>query len=508
MGITRKMKATALTITILLLGLAAAACGGDNGGGSGSSNGLVPQRANVVGSVDVDQFLDMIGADLEQLFDLAASDTIGGPESFEEFLEIDPTSIVGIFRDVDRADIFAEADDIEGESEYFGVVLHGSFDEPALIVIFEAIAGGGLAREAYKGNDIYSLPGEAEETAMSVLDSETFAVGSAGAVKDIIDLRNGDAESASGPLIDVFNDLSGGIFALAAKVPQDSFDGQDLGSIPGLGDLPISLDFLASLDIVGVRGDSKDGSLKLAISMDFTDEEAAETLEGFIKGIVTLASGFSPDPRTTELLSSMEVEQEGSRLTVTVAIPESELSSILGDLTTITDTTTATQSGSRPPGTPEIRLLESAVGEEIVIMPSSSHAAEGQAVEYSTTPPTSGIHWGRWADCGWYTDGLPDEVITHNLEHGNIVVSYNFTNPALVSDLREILDGVGHFQEWGVARSYGKIPDGQLALSAWGRLATFQASSRRLAPDGPGPREIERFFESFAGLLGPERVAC
>ena len=93
-------------------------------------------------------------------------------------------------------------------------------------------------------------------------------------------------------------------------------------------------------------------------------------------------------------------------------------------------------------------------------------------------------------DCGWYPDGLPDEVATHNLEHGNVVVSYHFTNPAQVSELRPVLDGVDQFASWGVARSYDKIPDGQVALSAWGRLARFE---------GVAAGDIELFFETIAG---------
>ena len=131
-------------------------------------------------------------------------------------------------------------------------------------------------------------------------------------------------------------------------------------------------------------------------------------------------------------------------------------------------------------------------------MPSSEHVT-GTTVQYSITPPTSGMHWPEWADCGWYPDGLRDEMITHNLEHGNIVVSYNLTNPAQVTELRQVLDGVGQFNNWGVARFYDEIPDGQVALSAWGMLHTAQ---------GVTAVPIEVFFEAYAGLLGPGRIAC
>ena len=500
MGFTRKMKAIALAAAILLLGLAAAACSGSDGDSSSSSSSkdLVPQRANVVGSLDVDQLLDAIDMDLAQVFGLLPADSSGALEGIDELFNADPASIQALFGDVSRVDIFAEAD-VEGESEYFGVILRGSFDETPLIVGLEALTGRGLDKEEYKGINIYSLEDDDDEVTLSVLDSGAFALGQGGAVKDIIDLRNGDTDSASGPLVDVFEDLRGGVFGFAAKVPQDSFQDEDLGSVPGLGDLPISLDFLSSLDIVGLGGNLNNGTLDISVNLDFTDEEAAETLEGFIRGIVTLASGFSSDPRMTELMSSLEIDQDGTRLTITIAIPESDLIDIFSDLTTVASTSTSTSSGSLPPGTPEIRLLPVAIGEEVVLMPDANHVTEGETVAYSTTPPTSGSHWGRWADCGWYPDGLPDEVITHNLEHGNIVISYNLTNPAQVSALREALDGVSQFGSWGVARSYDEIPDGQIALSAWGRFARSQVVNAE---------EIKRFFDAFAGQLGPERIAC
>ena len=433
--------------------------------------------------------------DLDQIFELLSNEALGGPEGIDDFFNADPGRTAELFADVSWVDIFAEAG-IDGDSEYFVLVLHGSFDETSLIAELEAISGRDLEQESYKGRIVYSLEGDGDEFALSVLESALFAVGSVEAVKDYIDLNAGDADSASGDLIDIYNDLSDGIFGFAAEVSQDTFDGADLGSIPGLGSLPISLDFLSSLELVGIGGDLNNGSLNLKINMDFTSQDAAETLEGFINGIVILAAGFLADPRTAELLSGLEVEQDGRRLTITIEIPESELSDIFSDLTTSTG---ATQSVGRPPGTPAIRLRESVIGDEFSIMPSADHVAEGQKVAYSTTPPTSGNHWGRWADCGWYPNGLPDELITHNLEHGNIVVSYNFTNPAQATELRQVLDGVTQFEKWGVARSYDRIPDGQVAIAAWGRLATFQ---------GVAALEIELFFEAFAGLVGPERIAC
>ncbi len=136
------------------------------------------------------------------------------------------------------------------------------------------------------------------------------------------------------------------------------------------------------------------------------------------------------------------------------------------------------------------------VGVSQTLMPTANHLPESQTVRYSTTPPTSGDHWGRWADCGFYAGGLPDERIVHNLEHSNIVVSYNLTAPADVEALRKAVEDVGLSRAWGVTRFYDKVPPGTVAMAAWGILDTMQ---------GVDKGRIKKFFETYAGKTGPEK---
>ena len=129
----------------------------------------------------------------------------------------------------------------------------------------------------------------------------------------------------------------------------------------------------------------------------------------------------------------------------------------------------------------------------------SAHLDNTQTVEYSTSPPTSGDHWKLPARCGFYEEGLPDEQIVHNLEHGNIVVSYNLSSDEKVDQLKDALDGIGLSSIWGVTRSYDKIPSGTISLAAWGVMDTMEeVDSER----------INTFFETYSGALGPERIIC
>lgn len=135
------------------------------------------------------------------------------------------------------------------------------------------------------------------------------------------------------------------------------------------------------------------------------------------------------------------------------------------------------------------------VGEKQDIMPTRQHVPEDQNVAYNTTPPTSGDHWDWWARCGFYEDGLPDERIVHNLEHGNIVVSYNLPNGPELERLKEFMDGFELAPSWAITRYYDQIPEGTVALSTWGVLDTMV---------GVDEDRIENFFRTYAGTMGPE----
>ena len=153
-------------------------------------------------------------------------------------------------------------------------------------------------------------------------------------------------------------------------------------------------------------------------------------------------------------------------------------------------------------GTGNANEFVEGVGVEQDIMSTKDHLPEGQSVVYSTSPPTSGDHWNPLSGlprCGFYEEGLPNELTTHNLEHGNIVVSYNLPIESDVQALRSAINGVGLANVWGIARFYPDIEPGMVALAAWGVLDTMLGVDRD---------RISRFFEAYSGVLGPETIPC
>ena len=146
------------------------------------------------------------------------------------------------------------------------------------------------------------------------------------------------------------------------------------------------------------------------------------------------------------------------------------------------------------------------VGQNQEVMATKNHVdlddnPANDTVAYNTVPPTSGDHWSSPQACGFYEGEVPDERVVHNLEHGNIVISYNLPNAADVDALKNVYNDLGDWKDhYTVVRSYSKIAPGQVALSAWGVLDIM---------DGVDQNRIERFYEHYVGRLGPEgAISC
>ena len=141
------------------------------------------------------------------------------------------------------------------------------------------------------------------------------------------------------------------------------------------------------------------------------------------------------------------------------------------------------------------------VGQNQEVMATKNHVQDGTIVAYNSVPATSGDHYFSPQPCGFYQGEVPDERVVHNLEHGNIVISYNLPNPADVDALENVYNDLGGWKDhYTVVRSYSRIAPGQVALSAWGVLDIM---------DGVDQNRIERFYEHYVGRLGPEgAISC
>jgi len=54
-----------------------------------------------------------------------------------------------------------------------------------------------------------------------------------------------------------------------------------------------------------------------------------------------------------------------------------------------------------------------------------NHIELGNTASYDHYPPSSGLHYGRILEWGFYNEAVPPEFWVHSLEHGGIVILYN-----------------------------------------------------------------------------------
>jgi hypothetical protein len=139
-------------------------------------------------------------------------------------------------------------------------------------------------------------------------------------------------------------------------------------------------------------------------------------------------------------------------------------------------------------------------GEQFPEMVSSPHIESLTAAHepYNSNPPTSGPHVGNTAPAGISPQPLPDELTTHNLEHGFVIIHYRQDlDQAAVERLTALMRQLQRESPCivMVPRPTDKL-DVAVAVTAWTRLLKLQTVDEAA---------IRSFFEARVGR-GPEQI--
>ena len=162
----------------------------------------------------------------------------------------------------------------------------------------------------------------------------------------------------------------------------------------------------------------------------------------------------------------------------------------------------ASFSGGQGGGSGPASAYVDGVGVEQEIMASKLHIPDGEFAEYNTVPATSGDHWVLPQACGFYEEALPDERTTHNLEHGNIVVSYNLLSSEEVEELKGVMDDIGLARLWG---RHPRLSQDRARAGCPGRLGRVGRDGRHR--QGPHREVLRNLRRSIGpgGRLGLQR---
>lgn len=125
--------------------------------------------------------------------------------------------------------------------------------------------------------------------------------------------------------------------------------------------------------------------------------------------------------------------------------------------------------------------------------------SQGTSVDYATGPPTSGAHYGRAINAGFYSDAQPNGNLVHSLEHGAVVIYYDPStlsrNAEAEEDLRKLARS--HRNPWaGVVVVPHPEPDLQSPYvpTAWTVMLRLEQYE---------PETVRAFLAEYLGR-GPE----
>lgn len=313
-----------LALAVLMLVISACNGGGTRSntstGNSGAMLSLVPENAQFLGSLRLDELLkdeqlqNTIGQTLKDRSESKGADIqtfLSGKDDYG----IDPKSIKDIV-------FFSTDTGVSGDNktEDAAVLVMGKYEKEKLANSFNKESDSPLTEQPYKNIDVRaSADGK---NAIGFLEDDLIVVGPAKMVHAVIDVRNGDSKPLSGALPAKFQSLGSPMLKLAAVLTPDS--------LKGLGDaeqsaLPVNTDFLTQISGLSLSADKGGDNVTFALSLDYSSNETAKKANDGISGFVSLFKSVSNDPDLIKTLESINVRSSGKSVNISGRVKTSTI---------------------------------------------------------------------------------------------------------------------------------------------------------------------------------------
>jgi len=278
---------------------------------------FIPQDANLIANIQVSEIIN--DQDLRDAYDEAEKEA-GQPQTIEEALDelVDETGID--LRDFSEVVIFADTATL-AQAGYLGVIVEGTFNETQFIDNIEQESGEEFTTSDYKGYVLYT--DEGEEFGIAFLTDRMLLLGTMEAVKDAIDVSKGDREQISGIIVDTYNRLGDALIKFAFELPEEAREALTEELVPG--EIPISLDPFADIDIVGFAINKRAETITIQINPHFVSTDSAQDAKDTLSGAISLFRGMLQVPEIKELLGKIEVSVTDSWVMIALEITLSEI---------------------------------------------------------------------------------------------------------------------------------------------------------------------------------------
>lgn len=281
---------------------------------------LVPQGANLIANIQISKIVN--DQDLRDAYDKAKKEP-EQPQTVEEALNelVEETGID--LGDFSQAVVFTDMTTLE-QTNYLGFVAEGTFNEKQFIDNIEKKAGEEFTTSDYKGYKLYT--NEEAEFAIAFLSKRMLLGGTIKAVKDAIDVNKGDRKPVSGQILDTYNHLGDALIKLAFELPEEAR--KAITEEPAPGEIPISFEPFADIDIIGFALNKDAETVTIQISPHFLSTDSAQDAKDTLSGAISLFKGILKDPEIKELLGNIEVTVTDSWMTIAFEITISEIERI------------------------------------------------------------------------------------------------------------------------------------------------------------------------------------
>ena len=321
-------KVIVLLLMVLMLVVSPLVGCSNSSGGVTSPIGLVPKQANMVGQADLSNILQ--DKDLTRIYDKVPKDS-SYPQTFDDALTLLKDQYNIDLNSFQEGVLFADVSQSTDEGNYSGAIVKGTFNKNDLIAAIQSGPDTTWSIVKYKDYDIYY--NEIDDTAFAFLTDNMFVIGTMQPVKDVIDVKKGDAKALSGEVLDTYNKLGDALIKVAVAVPPGAAEG-NLGQSASqvLGNLS-AFDKVKTVGMTLSKGNS---SVALNVKLCCADSDSAQSIEDSINGLIGfmgLVMSMSGDQQQNQaldtLLNNVEVSRSDSCVNITLTATIADIEDLI-----------------------------------------------------------------------------------------------------------------------------------------------------------------------------------
>ena len=319
-----------IVLLLMVLLLVVSPLAGCSNSSSGASNliALVPAKANMVGQADLSRILQ--DKDLTGIYDKVPKNA-SYPQTFNDAVNQLKDRYNIDLKSLQEVAVFADVSQSTGIGNYSGAIIKGTFNKNALIAAIQSFSGMEWSILNYKDYDIYS--NETDDTAFSFMADNICVIGTMQSVKDVVDVKKGDAETLSGEVLDSYNKLGNALIKVALALPPGWVSGnlgQSASQILG------NLSAFDKVKTVGITV-SKDGeSVTLNLKLCSADNDSAQSVENsindlinFLRFVMRMSENQQQNQTIETLLNKMEVSRSDSCVNISVTATITEIEGLI-----------------------------------------------------------------------------------------------------------------------------------------------------------------------------------